>query len=204
MKKTLPAALLFLCTASGFAQESQKEYGFVKGDLFTSLTGNFGYQKNTYIKNNWYSITPSVNYMATDHIALTGVLEYFWQKNTTLGISEIVSKHHEYSVTMAGKYYINPQSQFAVYGMLLTRFTNSRHRSNITTMEQQIHQNLIHTAAGVGANYFLTSNISLQLELHPVRYTHYMVKSPVADNVQDIFFVGIHSTDVAYGIAYKF
>jgi hypothetical protein len=203
MIKIIPAALSLLFTCICFAQEKQNEYGFTKGNTFLCFAGKYYYSKGDNYKSTAYNTNSFINYFPTDHIALGIGLSYGKIKAISYGPEAIISKTHEYSINMAGRYYFNPKSRLPVYLKLSSEFTGSRQQTKL--LEDSIHQIYIFNQLGAGANYFLSPHVVLQIELPLVSHSHYIIKSTNTSNgATDDFSAGINLSEVYIGLAYKF
>ena len=195
MKKVLLSAVALLAFGFANAQEEEKgNGGFAKGDVFVSGAVTLGSAKTGDFKANAFEIAPKVGYFVTENIAVgasVGFQSLKWDNgaadatNSGLGLGAF------------GRYYFTPANQFSLFGQLGLDYSS---------MENKLADykvNGIDAGLGLGMNYFVSSNFSLEAG---VGVLNYMSAKPNAEGFDGVssFNFGGNWNSVSFGVNYKF
>ena len=198
MKKVLlTAAAVF---AFGFANAQEGEStsaGFSKGDVF--VTGGIGFNsdKQGDWKSNEFTFSPAVGYFVSDNIALGARLDLMSGKEEE-GINEL--KTSAFGLEAFGRYYMTPTSQFSLFGELAIGFGNSKAENQFGN---ETKYNTFGVNAGIGVNYFLSSNWALEASWAGLGYNTYKQDVSGAESY-DSFGLNVDLASINLGLVYKF
>ena len=200
MKKIiLTVAAVF---AFGFANAQDKKEsseGFSKGDVF--VTGAFSLgstnDKNTDAKTSSFEIAPQVNYFVTENISVGLKVGFASDKADVNGVD--TQDDSSVSFGLAGRYYFTPASKFSLFGELGAEYVSTT--DNLSTPEFKV--NGFGAGLGLGMNYFVSSNFSLEAG---VGVLNYMSAKPNAEGFDGVssFNFGGNWNSVSFGVNYKF
>lgn len=192
MKKIiLTVAAVFALT---FANAQDKKNGFAKGDMYVGGTISYSSEDNDGDKTTSTTLAPEFGYFISDDLALTAGISMMNQDNGT-------NKPSSFNMNLGGKYYfLNIGDNFKTYthfGLTFGSIDLDNGSDKISTMG---------LGAGVGFNYFITSNLAIDMGLGDVlsygnakqgdaKYTSTSLNVNVFDN----FF-----NTPTFGMIYKF
>jgi hypothetical protein len=200
MKKlilTVAAVFAFGFANAQDAKESSE--GFSKGDVF--VTGAFSINstnnKNTDTKDNYFEIAPQVNYFLTENISLGAKVSYSSDKQSVDGTD--TRDDSTVAFGLAGRYYFTPASKFSLFGQLSAEYATIT--DNLPTPEFKV--NGFGAGLGLGLNYFVSSNFSIETGLAVLNYASAKADVSGAENVSNFQF-GADLSAVTFGVNYKF
>lgn len=204
MKKVLLSAVAILGFTFANAQEeaTTSNGGFAQGDVF--ITGSFGitsskaYDMNTgdLLKTNGFAISPKVGYFVTENIAIGGKLGYGAAKVEVDGVPG-ESKVNELTLGAFGRYYFTPANQFSLFGDLGVDYMSTNYDS------MDLKRNGINAGLGLGMNYFVSSNFSLEAGIGLVNFSSMKFDASGAET-ETSFGLGANLTNISLGVNYKF
>lgn len=203
MKKVLLSAVALL--AFGFAnaqEEKSTNGGFSKGDVFVSgsfgITSTKAYDMNSgdLLKTNGFTIAPKVGFFVTENIAVGGKLGFGSSKVEIDGVSG-ESKVNDLTVGAFGRYYFTPSSQFSLFGDLGVDYMSTNYDS------MDLKRNGINAGLGLGMNYFVSSNFSIEAGLGLLNFSSMKFDFDGAEN-ETSFGLGANLTNISLGVNYKF
>jgi outer membrane protein len=201
MKKVILAAIAVFAFSSANAQEVKeaKGEGFAKGDLF--VTGAVSFEstndKNNEVKTNYFEIAPQVNYFVTENITVGAKIGFTSEKTEVLGSDD--QDDSSVSFGLAGRYYFTPASKFSLFGQLSAEYVTMK--DNLSTPEFKV--NGFGAGLGLGLNYFVSSNFSLEAGLAVLEFASAKADVEGAKNVSGFNFGG-DLRAVSIGVNYKF
>ncbi len=203
MKKIILS--LGLVLAFGLANAQDKKAvstgeGFANGDVF--VTGAIGYgntnDKNTNTKTDSFIITPQVALFVSDNIAVGVKVGYSSDKTTNPG-----GTTNDETGFLAGafaRYYFTPASKFSLFGQLGYDYQS---KTDNIALPNKIKNYSNNFGLGLGLNYFVSSNFSLETGLALLNFGN--SKSDVSgDNGKTSFSIGSEFRLVTIGVSYKF
>lgn len=202
MKKVLLSAVALLAFGFANAQEEKSNGGFSKGDVFVSgsfgITSDKAYDMNTgdLLKTNGFSIAPKVGFFVTENIAIGGKLGFGSSKVEVDGVSG-EDKVNDLTVGAFGRYYFTPGSQFSLFGDLGVDYMSTNYDSF------DVKRNGINAGLGLGMNYFVSSNFSLEAGLGLLNFSSMKFDFDGAEN-ETSFGLGANLTNISLGVNYKF
>lgn len=156
-----------LTVIAGLAFSSNaQEFGFKQGDIL--LEGNIGFNstnnKNTDVKTSSFGFEPKAGYFVTDKIAVGLALGLNTSKNEN---PVTTTKSSSFDIGVFGRYYfLEIGKRFKTYGEAGLGYTTAKSESETggTTTEND-DVNTIDFNLGVGANYFITERLALNVGL---------------------------------------
>jgi len=163
--------LLSLTVIAGLTLAANaQEFGFKQGDII--LEGNIGFNstndKDVEEKESSFSFTPKVGYFVTDKIAVGVQLGFSSAKQEDYGTgSESIDKANAFGVGVFGRYYfLELGKRFKTYAEAGLGYATSKSETEAggTTVEDP-KVNTLGFNVGVGANYFITERLSLNVGL---------------------------------------
>ena len=197
MKKLFLVGALALFAAVS-AQETSTE-GFAQGDTFITGAVGFGSTKTGDVKQNNFTISPSVGHFITPNIALGARLGF---DNTTNDNGTVESKTNTFSAGVFGRYYLMPTSKFSIFAELGADYANSSFDSGITGDEKS-KRNGFGIEFAPGISYFLSNHFALEAKWGILGYTS--VKPDVdGATATNNFGFGLDLNDINLGLVYKF
>ena len=160
-----------LIAISGLAfTANAQEFGFSQGNVI--LEGNIGFNstndKNAEVKANEFEFSPKVGYFLTDKIAVGLKLRLATEKEEdyTSG-AESIDKTNAFGIGVFGRYYfLELGKRFKTYAEVGLGYGTSRSETEVggtTTKAPKV--NTLGLNAGIGANYFLTERIAINVGL---------------------------------------
>jgi opacity protein-like surface antigen len=201
MKKIILAAVAVFAFGSANAQEVKeaKGEGFAKGDVF--VTGAVSFEstnnKNTEEKTSYFEIAPQVNYFVTENISLGAKIGFTSDKAEESG--DDTQDLSSVSFGLAGRYYFTPASKFSLFGELSAEYVTMK--DNLSTPE--IKANGFGAGLGLGLNYFVSSNFSIEAGLAVLNFASAKADVEGAKEVSEFSFGG-DLRAVSFGVNYKF
>lgn len=158
MKKViLTLAAIF---AFGFANAQDKKEntgeGFAQGDVFATGSFGFGSTKTGDVKSNTIEVAPAFGYFVSQNIAIGARLSVVTGKDEAPLVED--KKINNFSGEVFGRYYFTPTAKFSTFAELGGKFgSNKTEQGIIETKSKTFGVN-----AGIGFNYFLASNWSIE------------------------------------------
>lgn len=202
MKKfaVLGAVALF----AGMNAQEVETVGFNMGDTF--ITGSVGFSNQTTgdIKNNTFTIAPSVGYFVNSNMAI-GARVGFTSSNdkNTVATVETSDKDNTFAVGAFGRYYWMPASRFSVFGELAANYANTKNTLKAGNVSTESKADGFNFAFAPGINYFLSPNFAVEATWGVLNYSS--VKPDVdGATATDNFSVGLDLNNIALGLVYKF
>lgn len=200
MKKIiLTTAAVFALTFANAQDVKESSEGFSKGDLF--VTGSFSFgstdNKNTDAKTNSFEIAPQVNYFVTENISLGARIGFASEKGSLAGTD--TSDISSVAFGVQGRYYFTPASKFSLFTGL--GFDYLSITDNLRNPELKV--NGFNVGLGLGLNYFVSSNFSIEASFAALNYTSEKQDVTGAKNVT-AFELGGDMTAISFGVNYKF
>jgi outer membrane protein len=194
MKKVLLSALALLAFSFANAQEEEKgNKGFTKGDVFVSGAVNLSSAKTGDVKVSSFEIVPKLGYFVTPNIAFGASVGYKSDKfngnaeatNTGLGLGAF------------GRYYFTPADKFSLFGQLAVGFGSEKYEDG-----GDIKASTFGVNAGLGLNYFVSSNFALQASWAGLGYNSHKFED--ADDSYNTFGLNADLSNINLGLVYKF
>ncbi|MCL9769229.1 porin family protein [Flavobacterium sp. HXWNR69] len=197
MKKVLLSAVALLAFGFANAQEGKGNGGFSKGDVFVTGAFTFGTtnDKNNDVKTNSFEIAPQVGFFVNENIAVGGKLGFGSYKTEDTGVDTVDMS----GLTLGafGRYYFTPANQFSLFGQL--GFDYSSMENKLTNYKV----NGIDAGLGLGMNYFVSSNFSIEAGVAVLGFTS--EKADVSGaKASTSFNFGGDWRAVTFGVNYKF
>ena len=197
MKKLLIVGAVALF-ASMNAQETET-VGFAKGNTFITGAVGFGTKKTGDVKENNFTISPSVGHFITSNIALGARLGF---DNTTNDNGTIETKTNTFSAGVFGRYYWMPASKFSIFAELGADYSNSSFDSGVAGDEKD-KANGFGIEFAPGISYFLSNHFALEAKWGVLGYNS--VKPDVdGATATNRFGFGVNLSDINLGLVYKF
>lgn len=197
MKKIILTAMAVF--AFGFANAQDKKEsseGFTKGDVF--VTGIFAFassnDKENDFKTNGFEIAPQVGFFITENIAIGGKIGFSSFKEEDNGDVEKISG---LSLGAFGRYYFTPAKAFSLFGELGIDYNSTDYKSD------DYKVNGIGAGLGLGMNYFVSSNFSIEAGVAVLGFTSEKGDYVGADSTTGFAFGGDWRA-VTFGVNYKF
>ncbi|MFC6268018.1 outer membrane beta-barrel protein [Frigoriflavimonas asaccharolytica] len=202
MKKVILASAIALFGMVS-AQESETP-GFVKGDTF--ITGAVGFTNSTQgeVKNNTFTIAPSVGYFVSPNIAV-GVRAGYTNMNETDKTTSITVENESdtFAVGAFGRYYYTPASRFSIFGELNANYGNQKFTNTVGGVSTDAKFNAFDVNIAPGVNYFISKNFALEATWGVLGYSSFKQDVAGAES-QDNFNIGLDLNDLSLGLVYKF
>ena len=199
MKKIILTVAAICAVSFANAQDKTSSEGFAKGDVF--VTGSFSFgstnDKNTDDKSSTFEIAPQVNYFLTENISLGARVGFGSAKSETNGVDT-----SDISVTtfgVQGRYYFTPASKFSLFTGLGFDYVTAT--DNLPNPEEKV--NGFNVGLGLGLNYFVSSNFSIEASFAALNYGSFKADAPNAEAVTSFDFGGSMSA-ISFGLNYKF
>lgn len=212
MKKVLLSAVALL--AFGFAnaqEEKSTNGGFSKGDVFVSGAVSFGSTKSGDFKQSNFTVAPKVGYFVTENIAVGGKVGFSSSKDALVSEFAGIDLGDTYAADLStfmiggfGRYYFTPASQFSLYAELgLDYASTSLDELDGVSIDEDNKLNSFVVGAGLGMNYFVSSNFSLEAGVGVLNYSSSKLDADGAE-ASNTFSFGGDWTAVSFGVNYKF
>lgn len=197
MKKVLLTAVAVFSLTFVNAQEEKETTGagFSKGDLFMSGAFGINSDKTGDNKSSGFVIEPKIGYFVTENIAIGGKLGFGSEKaENALGDTQ-----DEASLTAGvfGRYYFTPASQFSLFGEFGFDYTS------VDNKLAEYKENEIGVGLGLGLNYFVSDNWSIEASWAGLGYT---TNDNGGDGAEETttFGLGADLRAITFGVNYKF
>ena len=206
MKNALTICALIFATTLTFSQEKSDEFGFSKGDKL--VTGNFGFQTNSYNyyinKNRSFGVSSSAGYFVNNNIVVGLGLGYGTQ-NTIYTLNNDLVKLNSFSGQIFGRYYFTPLKQFSFFTQLSVNASTANQELNQGSMvfNNMGRQNSFGTVAGLGINYFLNKNFSIESSVGALSYFSSKYDNPSIER-ESGFNLNLSMSDIRFGLNYRF
>lgn len=202
MKKLLVLGAVALF--AGVNAQETETVGFNMGDTF--ITGAVGFNSQTTgdVKNNTFSIAPSVGYFVTPNVAIGARVGY---TNSTAKYTEanvnFSNEVNAFEIGAFGRYYWMPTSRFSIFSELAANYANAKNTLNAGNVSVDNKANGFNIALAPGINYFLSPNFALEATWGIINYSS--VKPDVDGAIAtDNFGIGLDLNDISLGLVYKF
>lgn len=207
MKKIILSVAALVAFGFASAQDTNSE-GFSKGDLF--VTGSFGYNtfndKNAQEEQTRFEIAPQLGYFATEKIAIGARLGYFNATSSEMTMmipqTQITSETSGFIVGAFGRYYFTPAAKFSLFSQLGFNYISSTSTVNLPN-SGEFKNNGFEIGAGLGLNYFVSSNFSLEANIAALSFGNTSSDLP-NDEGTSSFSIGSNLAAVTFGVNYKF
>lgn len=212
MKKVLLSAVALL--AFGFAnaqEEKSTNGGFSKGDMFVSGSVGIKSTKIGDFKTSEFTLAPSFNYFVTENISVGAKVGYTSAKDMVLSSFggedlpyEAPVDYNTLTFGAMGRYYFTPANQFSLFGQLGMDFgVSTIDEFDGVSIDEDNKVNTFSLAAGLGMNYFVSSNFSLEAGVGVIGYNTSKPDYSGAESTNTFSFGG-DWTNVTFGVNYKF
>jgi outer membrane protein len=205
MKKiilTFAAVIAFGAANAQTKKETAKGgEGFSKGDVFVSGALQLGSSKwdaDGNYKSSAFTIAPKVGYFVTENIAVGAEVSYT-SGSTTAFEGATAAKNNAFGVGAFGRYYFTPASKFSLYGQLGAGYKSVDPNTDVD--DNKI--NSFNVGLGLGANYFLSSNFSIEAGLGVLDFTSSKGEWTGAETGSTFSFGGDWRA-ISLGLNYKF
>jgi opacity protein-like surface antigen len=200
MKKIILSLTAVL--AFGFTNAQDKKgssEGFSKGDIFVSGSIQLGSTKKlTSYKTSDFTFAPKIGYFVSENIAAGIELEYTSGSSTaTEGATAV--KNSAFGFNAFGRYYFTPASKFSLFGQLNAGYATVDPNTDVDNNKV----NAFGLGLGLGANYFVSSNFSIEAGLGVLDFTSAKGEWTGAENGSSFNFGGDWRA-VSIGVNYKF
>ncbi|WP_445722108.1 outer membrane beta-barrel protein [Flavobacterium sp.] len=196
MKKLVLSAVAVFAFTFANAQEGEGA-GFSKGDVFISGSVGFDSTKQGDAKSNEFTFSPAAGYFLTENIA-AGV-----RLNVVSGENTDESTYSQFGADVFGRYYFTPGSKFSVFGELAVGFGNEKTEREIGLVKVETKHSNFGVNAGVGVNYFLSSNFAIEAKWAGLGYNSRKLDADGAD-AQNSFGLAVDMSSINLGLVYKF
>lgn len=198
MKKILLSVSALLAFSVMSAQEETPTTGFSKGDAFISGTVGFSTQKQGDVKNNSFTVAPSVGYFVSENIALGVSILYTQSKYNIDDVANSESTTSTFNPSLFGRYYFTPASKFSVFGHLQAGYVSGKTESN---GGGEYKNDGFNAMAGAGLNYFISDHLALETVFGAINYSSYKYDGGQKNSN---FGINLNLSNVYLGLVYKF
>jgi len=204
MKKLLLSALAVCAFTFSNAQEETKEVtgeGFAKGDIMVSgtlgfnSTSNVGGTKDS--DASGFHFNPRAAYFLTDNIA-AGVKFGYANNKTEVGSFD-VSDNQTLTAGLFGRYYFSPVAKFSVFGELGFDYIAMENKLALLNGKSTGFG----VGAGVGANYFVSKCLALELNWGALSYDSMKNEASGAETESN-FGLNLDLNDISLGLVVRF
>ncbi|WP_298393955.1 outer membrane beta-barrel protein [Flavobacterium sp.] len=204
MKKIiLTVAAVF---AFGFANAQDKKEsseGFSNGDVFVTGAVSFGSSKTGDFKANSFEIAPKVGIFVTENIAVGASLGFNSLKLDN-GTDDVTNNGIGFGAF--GRYYFTPASKFSLFAELGVDYTTTDEEfdlENGTVNTPSFETKEFGLGLGLGLNYFVSSNFSIEAGVAVLGYTSNDNGGNGAEKTNS-FALGGDFRAISLGVNYKF
>lgn len=197
MKKLLFAAVAVFAFGAANAQDAPSEGGFAKGDVFVSGGVSFGSSKTGDFKSSEFNFSPAVGYFVSENIAIGARLNVGSAKDE-FGNNE--DKMSSFGAEVLGRYYWTPASKFSLFAELAAGFGSLKDEPQ---GGPNTESSFFGVNAGVGVNYFLSSNWSIEAGWAGLGYNTNDNGGNGAEST-DSFGLAVDLSAITFGLNYKF
>ena len=197
MKKVLLSAVAILTFGFANAQEEAVATtgSFAKGDVFVTGAVTFGSEKEGDYKSNSFELAPQVGFFLTENIAIGGKIGFSTYKEEVNGND--LEDMAGFTVGAFGRYYLTPANQFSLFAQLGLDY------SSMDNKLADFKYNVIDAGLGLGMNYFVSSNFSIEAGVAVLGYSTNDNGGDGADATNNFSFGGDWRA-VTFGVNYKF
>jgi opacity protein-like surface antigen len=207
MKKVLLTALAVFAFTFANAQEEETKSngGFAQGDLFVSGAVTFGSSKTGDFKASSFELAPKVGYFVTENIAV-GAMIGLTSEKVELGDD---ATNSGLAFGAFGRYYFTPANQFSLFAELGFNYTSLDSEffidtdGSIVAPGGSFETKEIGLGLGLGMNYFVSSNFSIEAGVGVLGYTSNDNGGDGAEKTNTFAFGGDWRA-VTFGVNYKF
>ena len=197
MKKLLLVGALALFAAVN-AQETSTE-GFAQGNTFITGAVGFNSVKTGNVKENNFTISPSVGYFVTPNVALGARVGY---NNGTEDNGFVKSTLDTFTAGVFGRYYWMPASKFSIFAELGVDYATASYDNGIAG-STKAKVNGFGAEFAPGISYFLTNHFALEAKAGVLGYNSVKPDVTGAEST-DSFNIGVNLNDIKLGLVYKF
>lgn len=199
MKKIiLSAAALF---AFGFANAQDATNaggkGFANGDIFISGAVGINSESTGDIKENAFTIAPSVGFFVSDNIAVGGRIGYTSLKSEEPGVDDITES--ELAIGAFGRYYATPASDFSLFAELGVEYASAK----VEQGPAELTVNGFGVALAPGISYFVGSNWAIEASIAALSYSSVKPDVDGAEATNN-FGLNVDFSNIRFGVVYKF
>ncbi|WP_298137190.1 outer membrane beta-barrel protein [Flavobacterium sp.] len=204
MKKVILS--LVAIAAFGFANAQEKNEsseGFAKGDVFVSGALSLGSSKTGDFKANSFEVAPKVGYFVSENIAVGASLGF---NSLKLDNGSDDAKNSGVGFGAFGRYYFTPASKFSLFAELGVDYTTTDEEFDAedgTVYTSSFESKELGLGLGLGMNYFVSSNFSIEAGVAVLGYTSNDNGGDGADKT-NTFALGGDWRAVTFGVNYKF
>lgn len=173
------------------AQDDKTIGGFAEGDIFIAGSASFSSVSIDGASVDAFSIAPSAGYFIKENIAVGLSISY---SDATIDFDGDDIEASTFGGGVFGRYYCNPSSQFSFFGNLGVSYS--------TTDLGDADLNTFGVGLAPGISYFLSNNFAIEASVGVLGYS----SSKIGDDSDSIntFSVGVSSSDLSFGLIYKF
>lgn len=196
MKKVLFTAVAVLgFTFANAQEEATTSTGFAKGDMFVTGAVTFSSEKTGDEKSNSFEFAPQIGFFLTENIAIGGKIGFSSMKAENAGND--TQDDAGFTVGAFGRYYLTPANQFSLFAQLGLDY------SSMDNKLADSKYNVIDAGLGLGMNYFVSSNFSIEAGVAVLGYSTNDNGGDGADATNNFSFGGDWRA-VTFGVNYKF
>lgn len=200
MKKITFILVATLCFSSIFAQESENNIGFRKGDKFAS--GSIGYMTTSNpddSKSKNFNVSPRFGYFINDFIAVGAKAGYAIDKNENR-FGDTVSDTKSFTIGVFGRYYLLPGNRFTFFGELGVGFGSIKYDLANETY------NGVNASFIPGLSYFFSEHFALEASVGVLSYESVKQDNEMqgGSDSAKTFQVGLNVEDINLGLIFKF
>ena len=201
MKKVLLTAVAVFAFGFANAQEEASS-GFSKGSTFVSGAVGFGSEKfGDAFDSKSMNFSPSFGYFVTENIAVGAQLNITSAENVEVnapGLGMVpFEKFSSFGADIFGRYYFTPADKFSLFGQLAVGFGSEKYEDG-----GDIKASTFGVNAGLGLNYFVSSNFALQASWACLGYNSHKFED--ADDSYNTFGLNADLSNINLGLVYKF
>lgn len=206
MKKIIVLAFIVFGITTLRAQEKTNNKvsgdGFTYADIFVSGAISFGSVTNGFTNTNTFTFSPKAGYFVNDNIAVG--LDFSYESEKTeqdILFTNAINKIKERGITagLFGRYYINPESKFSIFGELGLGFNNTKRVGS----NQDFDRNGLRFVFTTGINYFVSNHFALEASVGLIQYDTFKFDDGNSESI-DAFFIGLDLTNINLGVVYRF
>lgn len=148
------------------------------------------------VETNGFTFAPKVGFFVTENIAVGGKLAFGSAKSEVDG-SNAETTVSDFALGAFGRYYFTPANQFSVYADFGLDYMSTDYDA------YDAKRSGINAGLGLGMNYFVSSNFSIEAGLGLLNYSSMKFDVDGAEN-ETSFGLGANLTNIALGVNYKF
>lgn len=204
MKKLLLSALAVCAFTFSNAQEETKEAtgeGFAKGNIMVSGTVGFNGGSNVNgVKDSntsGFHFNPRAAYFLTDNIA-AGLKFGIASDKAEAGNFDTLD-NQTLTAGLFGRYYFSPVAKFSVFGELGFDYMSMDNKLALVNGKSTGFG----VGAGVGANYFVSKCLALELNWGALSYDSMKNEAAGAETASD-FGLNLDLNDISLGLVVRF